>query len=131
MTLLMRDNKMREEERAEGRTSGRIEERIHTLLEFGKKPDECIEDIKERYGLSEEDAKNISMSLEILILDEHNNYVNKTKTNKTNKFNNPLRHSRYLAEVLRAQIRPMEHQRARLAEIPAYRGDAGCPEETA
>lgn len=48
----------REEGRAEGRTEGLIEERIHTLLEFNKTPDECINDIIKRYGLSEEDARN-------------------------------------------------------------------------
>lgn len=47
-----------DEQRAEGRTEGLIEERIHTLLEFNKTPDECISDIIKRYGLSEEDARN-------------------------------------------------------------------------
>ena len=48
----------REEGREEGRAEGLIEERIHTLLEFNKTPDECINDIIKRYGLSEEDARN-------------------------------------------------------------------------
>ena len=48
----------RVEGREEGRTEGLIEERIHTLLEFNKTPDECINDIIKRYGLSEEDARN-------------------------------------------------------------------------
>lgn len=47
-----------DEQREEGRTEGLIEERIHTLLEFNKTPDECINDIIKRYGLSEEDARN-------------------------------------------------------------------------
>ena len=47
-----------DEQRAEGRTEGLIEERIHTLLEFNKTPDECINDIIKRYGLSEEEARN-------------------------------------------------------------------------
>ena len=47
-----------DEQRAEGRAEGLIEERIHTLLEFNKTPDECINDIIKRYGLSEEDARN-------------------------------------------------------------------------
>ena len=47
-----------DEQRAEGRTEDLIEERIHTLLEFNKTPDECINDIIKRYGLSEEDARN-------------------------------------------------------------------------
>ena len=47
-----------DEQREEGRTEGLIEERIHTLLEFNKTPDECINDIIKRYGLSEEEARN-------------------------------------------------------------------------
>ena len=47
-----------DEQREEGRAEGLIEERIHTLLEFNKTPDECINDIIKRYGLSEEDARN-------------------------------------------------------------------------
>ena len=51
-------DEQRAEGRAEGRTEGLIEERIHTLLEFNKTPDECINDIIKRYGLSEEEARN-------------------------------------------------------------------------
>lgn len=51
-------DEQRAEGREEGRTEGLIEERIHTLLEFNKTPDECINDIIKRYGLSEEDARN-------------------------------------------------------------------------
>lgn len=42
--------------RAEGRAEGLIEERIHTLLEFNKTPEECIKDIIVRYNLSETEA---------------------------------------------------------------------------
>lgn len=39
-----------------GRAEGLIEERIHTLLEFNKTPEECIKDIIVRYNLSETEA---------------------------------------------------------------------------
>lgn len=42
---------------ATGRAEGLIEERIHTLLEFGKSREECIADIRKRYSLSVDDAQ--------------------------------------------------------------------------
>ena len=44
--------------RNEGRIEGRIEERIDTLREFGMNDEKIIEDIKKKFGLTDEQARN-------------------------------------------------------------------------
>lgn len=47
----------RAEGRTEGRNEGRIEERINTLREFGFTDDKIVDDIKKKFGLTDEQAR--------------------------------------------------------------------------